>query len=145
MKVAKYWARASATAEDSTGYKYHLVSWSGSNLGLDEAKRKAMEKLHRWQARLKTGRPSGNYPYEDKDEIREELIKEQFDQEGNLVAAITRNRYGALVLNSANILFADVDLPVQYRKGSSSFNRLFSIFTRKGKEKKSPTSRTDYR
>ena len=133
MKVAKYWARESATAEDNTGYKYHLISWSGSNQGLAEAKKKAIEKLNRWKVRLREGQLSGDYPYEDKDEIKEELIQEQYDNEGKLIAAITRNRYGALVLNSAKVLFADVDLPTQVDKGLNPFSKLLSLF-RRGKK-----------
>lgn len=146
MKVAKYWARESTSAKDIKGYKYHLVSWSGSNLDLAEAKTKAIEKLEGWKTLLKKGRPLGDYPYADKDTIREELLTEQFDGKGNLVAAITRNRYGALVLNSANTLFADVDLPVQHRKNPSFFNGLLSFFRKseKGKDN-SQNEREDYR
>lgn len=135
MKVAKYWARESATAEDPTGYKYHLISWSGSNQNLAEAKQKAIEKLSRWKTSLREGQLLGAYPYEDKDEIKEELIQELYDDDGNLIAAITRNRYGALVLNSAEVLFADVDLPTPVNTAPNPFGKLLSLF---GKGKKAP-------
>lgn len=111
MKIAKHWVRESAIAEDNTGYKYHLISWSGSNSNLAEARQKALAKLERWKVTLQRGELLGFYPLYDKGEIREELVEEIFDEHDNLIAAITRNRYGALVLNSARLLFADVDLP----------------------------------
>ncbi len=129
MKIAKYWARESAEVEDVKGCKYHLISWSGSNQSVVAAKNKALEKLGRWQAQLKAGQFLGDYHYADKDEIKEELIQELHDAEGKLIAAITRNRYGALVLNSAQVLFADVDLPIAVRPGLIS--RLASWFSHK--------------
>ncbi len=126
MKVAKYWARESANAQDDSGYRYRLVSWSGSNQDLREAKRKAAEKLKRWQAILNSGQALGDYLYQDKDEIKEELIKQYTDDNGNIIAAITRNRYGVLVLNSANVLFADVDLPAA--KPASFLPSLLALF-----------------
>src|SRR5699024_8216356 len=43
----------------------------------------------------------------------EELLEEIFSPEGALIAAITRNRYGAAVLNTDAMLIADVDLPTE--------------------------------
>jgi len=82
----------------------------------------------RWQAKLRSGESLGQYSYGDRDQIREELISEHHDQSGQLVAAVTRNRYGALVLNTANVLFADVDLPdkVIYYREPGWFGRLVS-------------------
>lgn len=59
------------------------------------------------------------------------MVQESLHDQGALIAAITRNRYGALVLNSANVLFTYIDLPEQfgtYRVGL--FSRLRSIFDR---------------
>lgn len=137
MKLAKHWARESTFTENSSGDEYHLISWAGSNFDLAEAKQKALAKLERWKAALKQGEPLGFYPYVDKDEIREELVEEFFDDNGALIAAITRNRYGALVLNSANVLFADVDLPPQEHKEHkepSIFSKLLSAFGKKDVE-----------
>ena len=68
------------------------------------------------------------YPYDVNDSIREELIEEVVDSENNTIAAITRNNYGALVLNTAGVMFIDVDLPaipVQPKGLSAVFSRLF--------------------
>jgi hypothetical protein len=113
MKVAKFWVRERGFGEKSDGSEYQLVSWGGSNTSIEQARDTAIDKLRRWQANLRSGRALGEYSYGERDQIREELIAEHYDENGELVAAITRNRYGALVLNSANVLFADVDLPMR--------------------------------
>jgi hypothetical protein len=43
--------------------------------------------------------------------IREEIIQEIPDAQASPLAVLTRNRYGSLILNSARLLFIDVDLP----------------------------------
>ncbi|WP_051297611.1 hypothetical protein [Brevibacterium album] len=58
---------------------------------------------------------------------REEVLEEVCDDDGRLIAALTRNRYGALILNTDALLIADVDLPEpQTRTGG-----LLSLFRRR--------------
>ncbi|MEZ6193158.1 MAG: hypothetical protein R3C45_17940 [Phycisphaerales bacterium] len=49
------------------------------------------------------------YPYPDRP-IREPVI-DQVHRDGRVVAAITRNGYGALVLNTSDVMFIDIDAP----------------------------------
>jgi hypothetical protein len=42
---------------------------------------------------------------------REEILDEHRDSQGNQVAVVTRNSYGCKVLNAANGMFIDIDLP----------------------------------
>ncbi len=44
--------------------------------------------------------------------VREELIQEFQDSAGELTAMITRNRYGAMVLNTRDLLALDIDHPI---------------------------------
>ncbi len=55
------------------------------------------------------GAPAGKYEYADRP-LREEIVNavRQGDKD---IAVVTRNRYGALVLNAASVLFVDVDYP----------------------------------
>ncbi|MBK8956984.1 MAG: hypothetical protein IPM80_00810 [Proteobacteria bacterium] len=70
-----------------------------------------------------------DYEY-DSDIIREELIEEFHDEAGERLAVITRNRYGALVLNTERVLFGDIDVP------SESFvQRLCNRFGRRARDK----------
>uniref|UniRef100_UPI001C3D5E17 hypothetical protein n=1 Tax=Picosynechococcus sp. (strain ATCC 27264 / PCC 7002 / PR-6) TaxID=32049 RepID=UPI001C3D5E17 len=43
--------------------------------------------------------------------LPEELLEEVHGEDGALIAAVTRNRYGAAVLNTDALLICDVDRP----------------------------------
>ena len=145
MKVAKYWARESTLADDGTGRRLRLVSWSGSNQSVAEAKKQAAKKLEQWLIRLRGGQLRGGYPYHGSDAVREELIEEVYDEAGKRIAAVTRNRYGALVLNSEEVLFADVDLPVTANKRGNPLGALLSLFTARKAEAHDDRLREEYR
>lgn len=112
MRVAKYWVSESATAQDPKGEVYALKRWGHSNLSLAEAKRQAAQKLRQAVDKISTsGVLRSQYDKDYANSLRrEELIQEITDTEARLIGAITRNRYGALVLNTARLLIADIDL-----------------------------------
>jgi hypothetical protein len=101
MKVPTHWARV-------TDGDYTALGWSTSDEA--DARRMAEQRLHRVVAAIKAGESPESYPY-GKDAIREWCVERFHDESGNLTAAITRNGYGAWVLNAANLMIADVDLP----------------------------------
>ncbi len=43
--------------------------------------------------------------------MREPVLREVKKDNGELAAVVTRNSYGCLVLNTARVMFVDVDLP----------------------------------
>jgi len=141
MKVSRYWARVSALAKNHNGDDFHLVAWSSSNVDDDDANARASTKLNKWIDRLSSGEKlKDQYPYESSDSIREELVEEIIDANNQLIAAITRNNYGALVLNAANVMFIDVDLPT-IPAPSTSIIRFFSgLFGKKQDEIKTEES-----
>jgi hypothetical protein len=47
--------------------------------------------------------------------MREPVLREFRDPDGMLVAAVTRNSYGCLVLNTARLRVVDVDAPAAKR------------------------------
>ncbi len=55
--------------------------------------------------------------------FREEILQEFKDATGETSAVITRNSYGCTVLNTARIMFVDIDLPEP--KAPGLFKRLF--------------------
>ncbi len=111
MKIAKYWYKENQLAKDNAGYEYNLVCWAGSDTSEQDAKEKALARMQNWIARLAKGSQAlGDYEYQT-GEIREELIEEIYNDNQQLIAAITRNRYGALVLNTDALTIADVDVP----------------------------------
>jgi hypothetical protein len=58
--------------------------------------------------KLRAGEPLDRYGYGSAP-LREEVIERFHDAQGELAAAVTRNAYGAMVLNAAWLMFIDLD------------------------------------
>ena len=129
MKIFKYWARESTSHTSKDGQPLWLTKLAGSNESVASAKVAAAKALDALKARFDSGeglRNSGTYNYAANGEIREQVIQTFENDKGEPIAAITRNRYGSLVLNAANVLFADVDYPALPGTGLfASIARLF--------------------
>jgi hypothetical protein len=82
--------------------------------GRDEAtaKREAVKRLERLIERLRRGEPFPDaYAYGSRP-LREEIVQVlDGESEDQPHAVLTRNRYGATVLNTTRLLFLDIDLP----------------------------------
>lgn len=111
MHFPKYW---------TTARENNLVAWGWSDNSLAEAGERATERLTRMRNWLsqhgKTPSPQ-RYGYGDNRPLREEVVREFRAPEGTLRAAITRNSYGCLVLNTADLMFVDVDAPTVQKSG----------------------------
>ncbi|HEX3599281.1 MAG TPA: hypothetical protein VHU84_04015 [Lacipirellulaceae bacterium] len=107
MKFYKYWARGEAKVQERRPWT--LRAYGGSNRDLDQAIRRANEIAARAASAIQEGRSPEKYGYADRS-LREEIVQEIHDSRG-LSAVITRNSYGALVLNTSRVMFADVDYP----------------------------------
>jgi hypothetical protein len=129
MEILKYWHKEKASAQGPKGRTYDLTCWGGSSQSIDDAKEKAVKKLHRWIQSIGGGEKLAEYEYAC-GQLREELIEEIVGEQGDVIGAITRNRYGSLVLNSASVLIADVDVPEP-----GLIDWLMSLFGRKTKDK----------
>ena len=81
----------------------------------------AQQLAERFKHRDKPARHQGYYPNRP---FREQVLRELRNQSGELVALVTRNSYGCLVLNTARVMFIDVDLPEPQRRGGL-LSRLF--------------------
>lgn len=110
MKFYKYWYKEQQIVLDNKQYEYKLNCWAGSEISTEIAKQKAQSRIKLWIERLKLGKSIADYDYFNA-EIREELIEEIYNDEQRLIAGITRNRYGALVLNTDALMFVDIDIP----------------------------------
>ncbi len=107
MKIPPYWSKAEYHGDNPKARGSGVVARGWSFASLDEARAQALQRARRIFDLLARGQALHTYEYSDRP-IREEIIQEMKDGDRQ-VALITRNRYGALVLNSANVLFADVD------------------------------------
>lgn len=119
MHFPKYW--------NTARYK-SLTAWGWSDESLADAANRAGGRLARmrdWLARGGQANPAQRYGYPDGRPLREEVLREFRDGDGTLRAAITRNSYGCLVLNTTNLMFVDVDEPAA--KESSFLAGLFGF------------------
>jgi hypothetical protein len=109
MIVPKYWAEASAR-QRTKGRQMTVRRFGWSDAGQEEAQRNADDRAREALARLLAGekidRREKKVPYNGAQgvPIREEVVSVHGE------AVVTRNIYGALCINTPNVLFADVDL-----------------------------------
>ena len=90
-----------------------LTAWGWSSTGKGDAENTARQRLGALIARVRQGTelPRG-YDYGAR-AMREEIMQELRAADGGLAGVVTRNGYGALVLNTVRTMFVDVDLPPQ--------------------------------
>jgi len=102
MKIYKYW-----TLEKQKilidGAEQEVTCYGGSNVSAEDARVKAREKAAKIQRKI----AGEKHLFEDYEvEIREELLQTIDDH-----SVITRNRYGARVLNVEKLMILDIDKP----------------------------------
>lgn len=110
MHIPRFWASASDTVpHGSATAPLKTRGWSDTSVA--EARQKATETLRRIAGRIRDGSPfPDKYAYTDRP-VAEEILEELRAPGGELEGVVTRNGYGAQVLNSAKVLIADVDDP----------------------------------
>jgi len=102
MKIYKYWiAEKQKILID--GEEQEITCYGGSDISTEDARAKAKEKTKKIQRKI-AGEKHLFDEYEA--EIREEILQIIDDH-----SAITRNRYGAQVLNAENLMILDIDKP----------------------------------
>jgi hypothetical protein len=102
MKLYKYWASEKVTITIDRQQK-EIHCWGGSNTSLEDAKLRAREKAAIVERKIE-GDETALENYEA--EIREEILQVVDDK-----SIISRNRYGAQVLNVENLMIIDIDKP----------------------------------
>ena len=108
MKFARYWTRRLGEATDSSGQSIQVSSRGWSDVSLQDAAAQAEERARRLAHRIATDRHAGKL-YDYGDSPVPEPIVHDFGPEGAASAVVTRNSYGSLVLNTDDLLFADID------------------------------------
>ncbi len=114
MQYFKFAARVDRESSGGDGRRLLLTAIGQSNVSHEDAQQNAET---RWAAMNKlVETPFANrdsrrsYEYGERP-VAEELIKELWDEQGSLVGALTRNRYGAIILNTPHVGFFDIDFP----------------------------------
>ena len=102
MRIFQYWTSVDGSVQIG-GMPQKIHVFGGSDISLLEAEADAQQRLAYVQHRI-DGTATRDDDYEV--DIREEVLV-RLDAH----SAITRNRYGAAVLNSSGLLFIDIDQP----------------------------------
>jgi hypothetical protein len=110
VKLARFWARDAGEAIGPGGQRLRVVARGWSNESLQAARALAGTRARRLAERLASGRPEpGRYLYGERP-LPEPVLREFPDGAGGEPrAVVTRNAYGALVLNTRQLMFVDID------------------------------------
>jgi hypothetical protein len=122
MQIPRFWVKADGEAADPRGQPYRLGVWGWSHESAAEALATARRRLAEVAARVSAGASLDRYAY-GRIPPREEVIRLIGDPGSPGEAVITRNTYGALVMNTAQVPFVDIDAPPE--GGVSMVGRLF--------------------
>jgi hypothetical protein len=102
MNFPKFWA---------LGKSGGVACWRWSSQSITEAQSLANEAAKQLAERFRNGfPPSRNAHYYPNHPFREQILQE-IPGNGGLAAVVTRNAYGCQVLNTARVMFVDIDLP----------------------------------
>jgi len=104
MKIYRYWAKAAAEKRPEG---MPVECFGCSNESVEAALADAKVRAQRFADALQRDGPPHPYLYEDRP-VREEIVRE-FERNGKPTAVLTRNAFGSLVINSPQVLFADID------------------------------------
>jgi hypothetical protein len=114
MRIPKYWAHGTYTFKDEEGNAFTSSCWRWSDQSIGEARQLADDKAKEIAIKLANQEQMNRYDY-GRNPLREEVVQSIKNSQGSEIGLVTRNLYGALVLNAANAMFIDIDFP---EKGS---------------------------
>lgn len=128
-ELPKYWVSKDGKAPGPNGYPLSIWGWSRESMA--DAEQVARDRLRMTIDRLREGRKPRPDEYYPRMALREEVLHHVHDGDGALIAEVSRNRYGAEILNTDAVLIADVDFP-QTPDTAPGQTRLFArLFGRK--------------
>lgn len=108
MHIPKYWALGTSPAPRPTGRPAAVSCWKWSDVSVADAQRQADARAIELAQIARAGARLDRYWYGDRP-LREEIVQTLAGGAGDESAVITRNLYGALVLNAAGAMFIDID------------------------------------
>jgi hypothetical protein len=128
MKIPKFWSKGNAEGKTRDGRDASFSCWRSSDNSEADAHESALSAAKRILDALLAGKKLDRYAYGCLP-LREEVINKVEDDHGNIVAVVTRNQYGSLVLNTEQVMFVDIDFPPVYTVEATKyfFARLFGL------------------
>jgi hypothetical protein len=130
MKLALFWSRQTADATARDGRRVRAAARGWSNDSLDAAAAMASKTAQHIASLLADGRTKlERYQYGDRP-IPEPVIKE-FPDGSSPRAVVTRNVYGAFVLNTRDLMFVDIDSDEPSAAATSFLSAVMGLFGKK--------------
>lgn len=118
MKIPQFWAKHEEEARAPGGRSIDVCCWRWSDRSMEDAREKARWACNEVAGRILSGQPfPDRYAYGIAHPLREETIREIRGEKADPAALVTRNSYGSLVLNTAQVMFVDIDLPEEGSSG----------------------------
>ena len=127
MKIPPYWTKGNHTATNNKGKQQSFWAWGWSFESLVAAKQDAIARAKRIFDCISRGTKPDSYEYLERP-LREEILK-SVAPNGQEAGIITRNRYGALVLNCPSICFVDID--IDKPKPNGAIDAVLMLFSSK--------------
>lgn len=119
MKLARYWTRAAGEATGGRGH-IRVTSRGWSNESLEAARAVARDHAQKIAENIVSNQARGqHYPYGERPLPEPVLCEFQPDRDGP-AAVVTRNAYGAVVLNTRDLMFVDIDKEDKQSTGIAS-------------------------
>lgn len=109
MNFPRYWAKGIYTGKNSSGQEVTIEAYGWSSDSTEEARSVGRERAKRVVNRGFANKKCDEYEYGNTP-FREE-VTDSIEVDKREVAVISRNRYGSLVLNAADVMFVDIDFP----------------------------------
>jgi hypothetical protein len=110
VRIPAYWSRATAEETDRDGKRASFSCWRWSDQSPQDAHASALAAAKRILRNFLSGAERNRYAY-GHSALREDVKQRFTSGEGELIAAITQNAYGSLVLSTARVMFIDLDFP----------------------------------
>ncbi len=132
MKFAKYWQKIDLNLTQQLFGKSKISVWGASNDSADAAMSAAKSRAEKLKTFIASGfKDRTDYEYWN-GFIKEEIVEEVKSDNGTVLAVLTRNSYGATVLNTESVLFGDIDVDMT---AVGLMDRIFASFGKQKKDK----------
>lgn len=127
MHIPRFWSKGDfhetyRGRHPQTGKKIPVSCWGWSDESLEEAREMGTRRVQQLVDLLRSGSHPGRYPYGSIRPLKEEILQE-WERDGEAYLIKTRNAYGCEVLNTADVMFVDVDIVIPEGWECRSFER----------------------
>jgi hypothetical protein len=131
MKLARYWTRAAGEATGPGG-NIRVTSRGWSNDSVEAARAAACDHAQKIAESIVSNQARGlHYAYGERP-LPEPVLREFQPHGDGPAAVVTRNAYGAVVLNTRDLMFVDIDKEDKQSTGIASGIRFFLGGSRPG-------------